>query len=1112
MQTVRERLVFSPSDLNHFLECEHLVQLDRARDPDEPRAPRDPHADLLAEKGAEHERAWVERFRAEGRHVTAIDCADRDWDRAAAATVEAMRAGAAVVYQGVFVDEGWLGISDFLVRVERPSRLGGWSYQAWDTKLARRTKPYFVLQLCFYTSQLARIQGTVPETMCVVLGTNECDRLPYRDFEAYYRAVRRRFVDAAMRGGETYPYPVAHCRLCDYVRVCQEVWDEDDHLSLVAGIRRDQVERLQDAQVRTVEELSALTLPAQLGIGPVTLERLRHQAQLQTSFRRTGVHRYDLLNVDERTGFRLLPAPCDGDIFFDMEGDPYFAPDGGLEYLFGAMTVDDGQPSFQKFLALDRQEEKVAFEGFIDFVRARLARWPDLHVYHYAAYETTALRRLMSAHATREEELDDLLRREVFVDLYQVVRQSIRISHPSYSIKKVRTFFMDAGRGPVTDGGDSILEFERWRTSRDPAILQAIVDYNEEDCLSTVKLREWLLERKEEAQQSSGITIAWKASEPPADNPKRAEEDAQTAHRREQLAIGDTKATRLLGHLLGYHRREAKPEWWAYFDRLKKSLDDLLDDTQAIACLSPDPASAPEAVQKSIVYPLRFPPQEFKLSADPKAQVEDPFRKESAGTIALLDPARGRLGLKRWNRRAGEPLPSALVSGGPIETAAQRQAIGRVADAVIAGQPDYAAVRALIDRDWPRIRGRAHGADIQTLDLDEQCSLVAALDSSYLVIQGPPGSGKTWTGARLIVSLIAARKRVGVAATSHKAINNLLRSIEDAAVEGGVTFTGLKKGSGDDAFGGRFITDTEKNAECETSSCDLIAGTAWLFARDEMNQRLDYLFVDEAGQVSLADAVAMGTAAANLVLLGDPQQLPQVRQGVHPGDSGCSVLEHVLQGAATIDAAHGLFLAQSWRMHPDVCEFVSDLAYDGRLGSALGCERQRIESRRLTGTGLRFVPVDHSGNAQQSMEEARAVAEHVRALLAGGTFTDATGRTRALTPADVLVVAPYNMQVRCIQEHVPDGVDVGTVDKFQGREAPVVVFSMASSSGADVPRGIDFLFSRNRLNVAISRARAMAVLVCNPRLLETRCRTIDQMRLVNGLCAFAERALAVPPG
>jgi uncharacterized protein len=218
------------------------------------------------------------------------------------------------------------------------------------------------------------------------------------------------------------------------------------------------------------------------------------------------------------------------------------------------------------------------------------------------------------------------------------------------------------------------------------------------------------------------------------------------------------------------------------------------------------------------------------------------------------------------------------------------------------------------------------------------------------------------------------------------------------------------------------------------------------------------------------------------------------------------VLEHLLDAAATVAEDRGIFLEQSWRMHPDVCRFISRLAYDGRLGAEAGCARQRVDSRGLSGTGLRYLPVPHTGNSQQSAEEAAVIARQVGDLLAGGRFTGRDGRQRPLTPADILVVAPYNMQVRCLLQSLPPGVEVGTVDKFQGRQAPVVFFSMASSAGDDVPRGVEFLFSRNRLNVAVSRAKALAILVCSPRLMETRCRTIDQMRLANGLCAFVEEA------
>jgi uncharacterized protein len=1108
VQHIGDRLLFSPSDLNHFLECEHLITLDLARDPGASRGPRDPQAELLAQKGAEHERAWLERFRAQGQRVETIaNDGERDWEEDARRTTQAMRDGIPVIYQAVFADGDWHGISDFLVRVERPSALGAWSYEAWDTKLARRSKPYFVLQLCFYTEQLGRIQELTPEDMVIVLGTGEHERLRYRDFDAYYRVVRKRFLDAVRNGTASYPYPVDHCGLCEYQADCRRRWDEDDHLSLVANIRRDQVERLNGAGVVTVADLATLDPGQPTGIGEVTLRRLQHQAGLQAEFRKTGKPRYELLPLDERTGFRFLPQPSRGDVFFDMEGDPYFEPKRGLEYLFGVMTVDEATPRFEALRALNRDEEKRAFERFIDMVAERLRRWPDMHVYHYAAYEVTALKRLMSEYGTREDELDDLLRRELFVDLYQVVRQSLRISYPSYSIKTVRTFFMsDAGRGAVASGGDSILEFERWRRTGEAAILDAIEEYNREDCLSTVRLREWLLERKAEAEAASGLTVPWKPVSEPAPSEKREEMDALTESRVQRLRAAWTPEAALLADLLNYHRREARPEWWAYFERQKKSLDELLEDTEAIAYLDLATDEPPTLDKQSFVYALDFPPQEYKLGPS-NDQLEDPFRAASAGRMRRIDGGRRRLYLWRGKSFSGTPLPLAVVKGKPVRDHVQREALGRVADVMAAGDSRFRATRALIAREFPRIRGRRAGERLQTMDLEELKRLVADLDESYLFIQGPPGCGKTWTGARLIISLMAAGKRIGVAALSHKAINNLLTEVEEVARSSGVVFSGLKKcGDEDDRFDGEFVENTYENSDCESLGVSLLAGTSWLFSREGMEGRIDYLFVDEAGQLSLADTVAMGTSAANIVLLGDPQQLPQIQQGIHPAGADRSVLEHLLQEASTVTEDRGIFQERTFRMHPEVCRFVSELSYDRRLRSADGCERQIVTSSGVNGAGIRFIAVSHEGNTQSSREEADVVRGEVDRLLAGGTFTDVRGDTRPLRPQDILVVAPYNMQVHCLRERLPDGVEVGTVDKFQGREAPIVFFSMASSSGEDIPRGLEFLFSRNRLNVALSRARALAILVASPTLLESRCSNLDQMRLVNNVCRFVEES------
>jgi uncharacterized protein len=411
---------------------------------------------------------------------------------------------------------------------------------------------------------------------------------------------------------------------------------------------------------------------------------------------------------------------------------------------------------------------------------------------------------------------------------------------------------------------------------------------------------------------------------------------------------------------------------------------------------------------------------------------------------------------------------------------------------------------------------------VQRETLAEMRRLVEDVEGSYLFVQGPPGAGKTWTGARLITHLIGRGKRVGVASQSHKAIHKLLSEVIEAAQEEGVSLSALKKASGEneESFY-RGVGAVLKDADGESNSPlqaqivenatsvlafgdaphQLYAGTGWLFAREELDSKLDYIFVDEAGQISLADALALGTASRTLVLLGDPIQLAQVTQGIHPAGSGSSVLAHLLGDRATVPEEMGLFLARSFRMHPDVCRYISSAFYEDRLESAEECAAQGSSF----GTGLRFVAVAHDGNSTSSEEEAAAIKTAIERLL-GGTWTDSEGVTRPITPGDVMVVAPFNAQVKLLTERLQDGVSIGTVDKFQGQQAPVVFFSMASSSGEDAPRGIDFLMSRNRLNVAVSRAQCLAYLVCAPQLLDVSAKTVEHMRLANALCRFVELA------
>jgi len=1131
MQTVNNSLLLSASDLNNFLECTHLTHLDLevASGRLELEATRTDASDLLARKGDEYEAAYLQSLRDAGTQVVEIE-ADGDRGVAAQATLDAMRSGAQRIYQAPLAHGRWRGVADFLERVERPSPLlGGYSYEVADTKLARRVKPYFLIQLCFYSELLAELQGIAPRDMHVILGTRKRETFRVDEFSAYYRRIKHELSQLLAAGVPgTYPDPVSHCSLCRWSAHCDARRVADDHLSLVARMRREQIVRLKEAGITSVAALAAAeppNRPARIGAEP--FEKLLGQARLQVRYRETGEHSYELLPLEAKCGFARLPRPSRHDLYFDIEGDPYF--EGGLEYLFGVGWVDEqGESRFKPFWAEDRTTEKVAFEQLIDFLIDRLDRDPDLHIYHYAAYETSALKRLMGQHGTREEEVDRLLRGEVFVDLYPIVCQALQISQPGYSIKKLEAFYMAQRETAVTDGGDSIIKFEEWLESRDGRLLEEIERYNEDDVRSTQLLRDWLLERRQEAIERLGAEIPWREREPPAEiSEDAAELGEELARLRAALlkdvpddpALRDENAAWLLLNLLEYHKREAKPAWWAYFERLKKSQQELVDeDAEALAGLFDSGAERRE-VKRSQIYRLGFPTQESKIG--PPSAVDWDTGKPV--NVVSVSDAGNFVEISRGKARAGEPLPTALIPGGPIATEPQRAALRRFSAAMIGDGLDratrYRAARDILMRKPARVKGIVPGATLQTgsFDLEQTKRVVGDLDESTLFIQGPPGSGKTYNGAQLILHLIGQGKRIGVSSNSHKAIHNLLEEIESFADELGVSFRGLKRCSGEDST----FRSKRDDPLIESSSqsgdfppgpgIQLVAGTAWLFAREEMDSTLDYLFIDEAGQISLADAIAMATSARNVVLLGDPLQLAQVSQGVHPGGAGCSVLAHLLGKEPTIPPERGLFIDHSRRMHPDVCELVSEVVYGGRLESIAECAEQGIAAEGpLAGTGVRFIPVEHEGNARQSPEEAAAIAAAVDGL-AGAEYTEAGKAPRPLRSDDIMVVTPYNAQVRCLVERLPDGVRVGTVDKFQGQEAAIVFFSMATSTGEDIPRNMEFLFSRNRLNVAVSRARCVAVLVANPRLLNARCRSAEQMRLVNALCRLVEVAQSSRP-
>ena len=1117
MHKRNDQLLFSPTDLSRFLACRRLTSLSRGVALGELSAPRvfdDPRREALAEAGRVHEGAILERYRAEGRTVETIAPGGGFAPRGER-TLAAMRRGVEVIYQGRLGNGSWSGYPDFLVRVAQASALGDWSYEVVDAKLAAAAKADAVLQIAVYSRLLEQAQGAAPEAMVLALGNGEVERFRVPDFAAFERALRKRFEEHCTEPADTYPEPVQLCPRCDWNHVCKDRRHEDDHLSLVAGATRHQRERLERRGIRTLAGLARLTLPMDpplAGVQPASLDRIQRQASAQLTGREQGQPFHELIDPPEAgRGLLALPEPSGGDLFFDIESSRPGADDA-LEYLFGFVNRDG---RYDGHWAFDRDGERRTFEDFMDLVEERIERCPDLHIYHYGGYETGALKRLMSRYATREDAMDGLLRRQVFVDLLQVVRQGVVASVESYSIKAMEPFY-----GFVRE--QDLVEAIRARARMDaaldsggtgePADLEVIRRYNREDCLSTLDLHGWLEERRQELTDRSGprdrpvVEIPSEKEQAQTEAALRVSElvERLLAEGREEEAT----ARRLLGYLLDYYRREEKSQWWEYFHLCGLDAQELVEERTTLGGLAFEGDVGQE--KKSVLHRYRFPPQDHGIEVG--KDVRDPATQESPGTV--VDVSDGAVILKRGPKVAPRPHPLALVPLGILGAQALRDSLFRLGERVVeegfaAGSPRRAAFDLL-----QRVRPRS-GSPGVPLVLPGEDLLSAArrlglgLDRSVLPIQGPPGSGKTYLGGRIITALLAAGRRVGVTAQSHQVITNLLNQVCRAADDERVGFRGVQITSQTGCSDSRIkVEEGSQNAASAVQDPDIqvIAGTTWVWAREDMQDSVDVLVVDEAGQFSLANALASAPAARSLVLLGDPRQLDQVTQGVHPEGSSASALGHLLGEEKTIPPDRGLFLGQTWRMHPDICRFTSEQFYEDRLQVRPGLERQAVQGGPLPGAGLRFVPVDHEGNQRESPEEAGRIASLVASLLDAASWTDAGGVSRRITPEDILIVAPYNAQVNLLNRVLDGRARVGTVDKFQGQEAPVVFYSLATSTPEAAPRGMDFLYSLNRLNVATSRARCLAVVVASPELFFPECKTPHQMRLANAFCRFRELA------
>ena len=1145
-----QKVCWSASDLTQASSCEFALlrvlddKLGRAKLAS---TAEDALLDHIAAKGDEHEAKVLEQFQESHRQVLTLERAkaysSASLHEVQATTLQAMASGADVVCQAGFFDGEFHGYADFLVRSDE-----GWV--VCDAKLARSARPRALLQLAAYADQLRAAGQPVAPRAVLLLGDGRPEEFPLAEIEPVFRERRQRLRDliADHRDSQT---PVSwgddEVVACGACAECAAAAESAEDVILVAGLRMDQRRKLRAAGIETLSGLAAAS-EAPSGMAENTFENLRRQAILQKQQRDDpeGKVRHEL-RPGARKGFQTLPPPSPGDIFFDFEGDPLHNEGDpgrwGLEYLWGVMTTPGPGEAQGKFLPLwahSHKEEREALAAFLDDIVERRQRDPGMHIYHYAPYETTALKRLVAIHQTHEDVLDDLLRGEVFVDLYATVRATVRVSQPSYSIKKLEPLYMgdDLREGEVTAGDQSIAEYHAYHEDMDrgeidsaQVRLDELADYNRYDCLSTLRLREWLLALKD----APTTTEPDGPDEPTADETGGTFADdlqlvADLLARATDLPRGergpDQQAYAMLAAALGYFRREDKPFWWEHFDRLKRPLEEWAEDRDVFRISGHEvvqewgmtgkqkkprrtlrltgqwaPGSTP-GTQACVVYPEPHPvaalvPKKALLGYVPGQEISS----QANASVVLVESC--SVGEEHQN------VPVALSPAAPPNAKVLVDSLRSLCMTVLHDEAMPAASGMdLLRRLPPRLSSGEQLPNTGDAARDIATAL-RTMDSSYIAVQGPPGTGKTWTGSRVVRTLVEDHGwRIGIVAQSHAVVEHMLDAILEAQLDASLIGKSAPRRA-DPAWTEVPNSGDDRRAwleEHSDSGC-VLGGTAWTFSSDKILEAggLDLLVIDEAGQFALAPTLAVSRVADRLLLLGDPQQLPQVSQGTHPEPVDRSALGWLLGDHDTMPMSHGYFLGTSYRMHPDLCREVSQLSYESRLGSAPAAADRSLEG---LSPGLSVVEIDHHDNRTESPEEADAVVDLVRSVI-GRAWWDpsASEDARPLGPGDILVVAPYNAQVNLIRRTLADvgleGVRVGTVDKFQGQQAPVAILSMTASSHGDVPRGMGFLLSRNRINVAVSRAQWHAYIVRSTALTSYMPSTVDdllQLGAFAGLC------------
>jgi len=1068
-------------------------------------------------------------------------------------TKEALRKGYDLIHKAYFEYEGWHGEIDFLIK--NKNKKGKWTYEVYDTKLSSVAKPEHIIQISIYSEWIAKQQDNQwSDFMYLILGNEEEKKYKTQDYQIYFQKHKENylnFLKSDTLKKNTRPERCSFCVLCEWADVCEKQWEDEDHLNQIANIRKDQIKKIEKHGIKTLKQFSKLKETEKIKeLSSNIFKKHLSQSKLLIKYQETKKPQYKILPLINERGFNKLPKPDSNgqDLFFDIEGlDKILNPEetgndkSGLEYLFGIYNHADKKEPFKCFWAHNQSEEKEKFDDLLNFFEKHLNKYPDAHIYHFNHYEKTSLTKLSQKHGINTGRVNTLLREGKLVDLHKVVTQGMQISEKEYSLKNLEKFYDFKRKGEIQKAHESTDKYLDWIEIKDKKLLEEIKTYNREDCESTYALREWLV-KKIRPQISN---VSWSIYKEPEKKIKDWEKDNVPFIKLINKELKNSKIKDILTNILGFHKREDDIFWQDIFRRAaEKNDEDLIEDAKCIGNMEKIKSVSDENDRRGSnkIYTYKFEKQDYKVKENKNVlkALESNLDENKVGRVLKIDDINNNENTIKIRSKEELPKILSIITEGYVDSSPIINAIRRFVDSASKDAKKYNATYEILKKNYPKIKNIKEGENIiKDGDfLKESLKAVKDMNNSYLYFQGPPGVGKTYTAAFIIIELLKKGKKIGITAQSHKIIFNLLKKIEELSLKDKFSFKGFHKAGADKDKrfeGGNFIknagrvktgpkkTDWEDEMKLEFSkmNADLFSGTAWCFTgvnnkklpfsdqRPVCDQKLDYIFIDEAGQLSIADIVAISLSAKNIVIIGDQMQLSSPISAVHPGESGLSAPEYLLENQDTINSDKGIFIDKSRRLHPKICNFISQNFYDGRLKNLPLTEKRKIifskKESLLSESGIVMIDAKHKEICRQkSIEEGKLIKNFYDRII-GSTFIDPNENIKKkMDVKDILTVAPYNVQVNYLKSILPKEARVGTIDIFQGQEAPVTIISMTTSDPESLPRNVDFFFSRNRLNVAISRSQCLSIVIMNKKILDIACKKIEHIRLVNTFMKLLE--------